>query len=173
MKKTFGMVSNRHGKYKTAKRGLYKLLNPEKFMPPVDNYMSSTCLNESGDLCVLFKSSLEMRAFKYADFNKFVTKWSLEPFAIPYIKPEDMKRHRYYPDLFMEFENGEKFIVEIKSSTERSKPAVPLYKTAQSVQRYAKDCLTYATNCAKWKAAEDFCRLRGYHFTVLTERELP
>lgn len=163
----------RHGKYKSAKRGVYKLLNPEKLIPPFDNYMNSTFLNETGDLCVEFKSSLEMRAFKYADFNKFIKKWALEPFSIPYIKPTDNKRHRYYPDLFLEFMNGEKFIVEIKASSERTKPVPPMRKTVSTVQRYAKDCLTYATNCAKWQAAEQFCKLRGYHFTVLTEKELP
>ena len=166
------MVS-RHGKYKSAKRGLYKLLNPEKFIPPVDNYMQSTCLNEDGALCVQFKSSLEMRAFKYADFNKYIRKWSLEPFSIPYIKPSDNQKHRYYPDLYFEFSNGEKFIVEIKASSERSKPVPPERKTISSVQRFAKDCLTYAVNCAKWQAAEQFCKLHGYHFTVLTEKELP
>lgn len=161
------------GKYKTAKRGLYKLLNPEKFVCPSDNYMGSTRLNENGDLCVLFKSSLEMRAFEYADFNKYIKKWSLEPFAITYIKPSDNRTHRYYPDLFLEFTNGEKFIVEIKSLSERERPVPPKYKSYSSVQRYAADCLTYVTNQAKWKAAEEFCKYRNYHFTVLTEKELP
>lgn len=170
MERVLGRV--KHGTYKGAKQGFYTLLNPEKYAPPVDNYMGSTFLNENGKLTVQFKSSLEMNAVKYADFNKFIVKWSLEPFAIVYIKPQDGKRHRYYPDMFLEFENGSKMIVEVKSKAETLKPEFPKVKSASALAQYARKCATYMTNQAKWKSAYEFCRLRGYTFCVLTEDQL-
>lgn len=170
MERLLGRV--KHGTYKGAKQGVYTLLNPQKYVPPVDNYMSSTFLNENGKLSIQFKSSLELNAVRYADFNKFIVKWSLEPFAISYIKPADNRQHRYFPDLFLEFSNGSKILVEIKSKSETQKPKVPMRKTEQSIARYAKACLTFATNQAKWLAANKFCQMRGIQFCILTEEQL-
>ena len=55
--------------YKNAKNGYYKLLNPKKFIPPADNHMQS--FNES-EGAVEYKSSLELKAFRYCDFNKHI-----------------------------------------------------------------------------------------------------
>ena len=44
------------------------------------------------------------------DINKYIKKWSLEPFSIQYYKPTTKKFHRYFVDLYIEFENNQKFI---------------------------------------------------------------
>ena len=104
------MIIYKYFMYETAKQGWYKLLNPDKFIKQLDEYMKSY-----KDGCVNFKSSLEYKAIRYCDFNKHITKWSLEPFAVKYLKPTDGKVHRYFIDFFIEFSSGDKFIVEVKS----------------------------------------------------------
>lgn len=151
------------------KRGWYKLLNPHKFIAPKDDHMKS--FNEStGE--VEYKSKLELTALKYADFNKHIKKWSVEPFAIKYIKPTDGKLHRYYIDLFLEFKTGDKFLVEIKSKGETKPPRKPSKKTDKAIMNYQKALQTYAVNTAKWKAAEEFAKVNKMKFIILSEDEL-
>lgn len=147
--------------------GWYKLLNHSKFVRPIDEHMKSY---KDGE--VNYKSRLELKAIKYADFNKFVVKWSLEPFAIKYIKPTDGKIHRYYVDMFLEFENGEKILVEIKSKGETVPPRKPSKKTTKSEANYQRALQTYAINQAKWKAAEAFAKKNKMKFIILTEEQL-
>lgn len=156
--------------YKNAKQGWYKLLNPEKFIIPTNE--SSSVMKSYKDGCLNYKSGLELKAIKYCDFNKHITKFSLEPFAIQYIKPTDAKVHRYFVDLFIEFSTGQKFLVEIKSSGETKEPRKPSKKTAKAIENYNHKLMTFAVNKAKWLAAEKFANDRGLKFIILTEEEL-
>ena len=148
-------------------QGWYKILNPEKFVKPIDEHMKSY-----KDGQVNFKSRLELKAIKYADYNKFITKWSLEPFHVKYLKPTDGKVHRYFIDLFLEFQTGDKFIVEIKSKGETVPPRPPKNKTQKALLNYQRALQTYAVNEAKWKAANKFAEDQGMKFIILTEDEL-
>ena len=89
-----------------------------------------------------------------------------------YYKPTTKKFHRYFVDLYIEFENNQKFLVEIKSYKETIKPTIPKKKTQKAILNYNKAEETYAINLCKWKAAEAFCQERGIRFLILTEREL-
>ncbi len=148
-------------------KGWYQLLNPDKFIRPIDEHMGSY---RAG--AINYKSRLELNAFKYADFNKHVKNWSIEPFAIHYIKPTDWKPHRYYVDMFLEFTSGDKFIVEVKSKGETLVPKPPSKPTEKSIKRYQEALTTYAVNQAKWKAAKDFAQKNKIRFVILTEDEL-
>ena len=148
-------------------QGWYKLLNPTKFIKPIDEHMKSY---KDGE--VNYKSRLELKAIKYADFNKFVDKWSLEPFHVKYVKPTDGKIHRYFIDLFLEFKTGDKFLVEIKSKGETKPPRKPSKKTQKALNNYQRALQTYAVNQAKWKAAEQFAAKNKMKFIILTEDEL-
>jgi len=150
-------------------KGWYKLLNPKKFIAPIDAHMGS--FNES-EFSVNYKSKLELRAFRYADFNIHVSKWSVEPWAIKYIKPTDGKIHRYYIDLFLEFKTGEKFIVEVKPKSETLPPKKPRKITEKNSVRYQKALMTYAVNSAKWKAAKEFAAKNNLKFIILTDEVL-
>lgn len=155
--------------YKNAKKGWYKLVNPQKFIKPVDSHMQS--FNEAAGT-IEYKSSLELIAFKYADFNKHVTRFSVEPFNVKYIKPTDGKQHRYFIDMYIEFSNGEKFIVEVKSYGETIPPRKPSKKTKKSLANYQKSLETFHINQAKWKAATKFAQMNGMKFIILTEKQL-
>lgn len=156
------------GKYRSAKQGLFKLTHPEKFIKVLDEHMGSS-KNEG---YVEYKSSLEYKAIKYADFNPLVKCWSMEPFAIPYIKPTDNKIHRYYIDLFLEFQNGEKFLIEVKSYSETIPPIKPKYMHPKAVHRYVNEMMTFRINQAKWDSAKKFAEKKGLHFAILTEKQL-
>lgn len=155
------------GKYISAKQGWLKLRHPEKFMKPLNEYMDS-----SRDGYVEYKSGLERAAFIYADLNPKIAKFSVEPFAIMYQKPEDQKMHRYFPDMFIEFVSGQKFIVEIKSKGETRPPSKPKQPNPQNMASYKKACLTFMTNQAKWNAAKSFAESQQMKFIILTEDEL-
>jgi len=155
--------------FKNIKQGWYKLLNPGKFIPPADSHMKS--FNENA-MSVNYKSSLELKSIQYCDSNEFVKHWSLEPYPIYYIKPTDNKRHRYFVDLYIEFANNKKVIVEIKSNSETKPPCAPKKPTLKSKIRHAKALQTYAINQAKWDAAKIFAKQHNMLFTIITENEL-
>lgn len=153
--------------HKTAKRrkpkfiqGWYELQFPEKFKQPIDNHMKSY-----KDGHVNHKSGLELKAFRYCDYNPSILEWSLEPFAIQYLSPIDSKMHRYYPDIWIRFKTGEVFLVEIKSSAETKLPR-------KNDKMYAKKMQTFLVNQAKWQAAKGFCEVNNMHFQILTEKVL-
>ena len=139
----------------------------DKFLSPVDEHMKSF-----KDGFVNYKSSLELKAIRYCDWNKHVVKWSLEPFAIKYLKPSDGKYHRYYIDFVIEFTSGEKFLVEVKSEGETKPPRKPSKKTEKSINNYQKAIITYHINQAKWKAAKEFATFNNLKFIILTEKQL-
>lgn len=153
--------------YKNVKQGWYRLLNPEKFIKPIDELM-----NSHKDGHVNYKSSLELKSIRYCDWNDNVRKWSLEPFAIQYFKPTTGKFHRYYIDLVIEFSNGEKFLVEVKPYSQTIPPKRPRKNTTKARNNYARALETWIINQAKWKAAEQFCKQNGFKFIKLTEQEL-
>lgn len=156
--------------YKSAKKGWYELINHEKFIVPTSESASVMKSYDNGK--VQYKSGLELKAIRYCDYNKHIVKFSLEPFAIQYIKPTDGKVHRYFVDLFIEFSTGQKFLVEIKSSSETKEPRKPSKKTSKAIDNYNNKVLTFAVNKAKWLAAEQFANSKGLKFIILTEEEL-
>lgn len=151
------------------KKGWYKLKNPEKFQAPHDDYMKS--FNESLNT-LEYKSELELKAFMFADNFKKINKWTVEPFAIKYVKPTDNKIHRYYPDMLINFNNKETFLVEIKSSSETRPPIKPKKITMKSSKNYKRALTTWSINQAKWIAARKFCKDRDIKFIFLTEAQL-
>lgn len=155
--------------YKNAKKGWYKLVNPEKFIKQQDDYMKS--YNESTN-SIEYKSSLELASFRFCDASPTVNRFSIEPFPIQYLKPTDNKVHRYFPDLYIEFNNGSKFLVEVKSFNETIAPKKPKKLTKKSENNYRRMVNTWVVNSAKWTAAKKFCSEKGIKFTFLTEREL-
>ena len=95
---------------------------------------------------------------QWCEFSRFVKYWGSECVEIPYVGL-DGKTHRYYPDYFLEMENGDKIIVEIKPKSQTIKP---LNQNCYAWQQWQKNCL-------KWKAAKEWCERNGMKFWILTE----
>lgn len=104
----------------------------------------------------------------FFDTNPKIKKWSSETIALPYLCPTDGKIHRYYPDFWVEFENGEILLIEVKpiSQTKRPKP------NKKVTRKYIREIKTYAKNEAKWKAAGEYAADNDWKFKIWTEETL-
>jgi hypothetical protein len=72
-------------------QGLYKPQNPEKYIGDINQ--------------IVYRSSWELRAFRWADTNSSILEWSSEPFPIKYFDHSTNKMRRYFPDLFVKIRN--------------------------------------------------------------------
>ena len=147
------------------KQGYYELVYPEKYLQPLDKTMNKQILPQ-------YRSSWELKFFKFCDSNPLVIKWGVEPFPIQYWSPVDNRMRRYFVDGYIEFKSGDRFLVEIKPKSQTVPPKEPKRKTPKSISKFNSDIETFLTNQAKWEAAKRFADERGLKFIILTEREL-
>jgi hypothetical protein len=121
---------------------------------------------------VIYRSSWELKFMQYCDTNKSIVKWSSEEIVIPYRSPVDNRIHRYFPDFYVKYKdvkgNFQEKVIEIKPAKQVREPKMQKRRT----KKYVSEVFTYATNQAKWQAAEDFCKDRKWQFQILTEKEL-
>jgi hypothetical protein len=68
------------------KQGIYIPKNPSKYKGNANN--------------IVYRSSWELRVFKWMDDNPSVLEWASEECIIPYKSPVDQKLHRYFPDIW-------------------------------------------------------------------------
>ena len=119
----------------------------------------------------VYRSGLELKFFRFCDDNPNVLEWGSENIIIPYISPLDHRAHRYYVDNYIAIREGSnviKYLVEIKPS-KQTKPPTTKYRKRQHLLYEQKQ---YVINQAKWKAAKEFCKKKGFTFIILTEKEL-
>ena len=121
---------------------------------------------------IVYRSLWERTFMKYCDTNENILEWFSEEIAVPYRSPIDNKIHRYFPDFYIKVKesNGliKKYLIEIKPKKQTVEPIPQKRKT----KGYIYEVYEYAKNQAKWKAAEEFCKDRGYEFKILTEQDL-
>jgi|TARA_R110000824_G_scaffold145861_2_gene314359 hypothetical protein len=121
---------------------------------------------------IICRSLWERRFCKYLDANRNVIRWSSEEIIIPYYSTVDKKKHRYFPDFFVELKNPsgniDTMVIEIKPEKQTKKPT----KGRKKKTTYLRECVTYEVNQCKWKYAEKYCHDRGWVFKILTERDI-
>jgi hypothetical protein len=137
---------------------IYKPLFPEKY---------------TGDpTAIIMRSSWETRFASWCDKNPSVLKWSSEETIIPYRCPTDDKIHRYFVDFKIQIRNKDgvlkTYLIEVKPAKQTQPPVYP----GRNTQRYLTESMTFIKNQAKWKAATDWAKDRGYEFKIITEYEL-
>lgn len=139
-------------------QGLFKPKNPEKYVGDVTK--------------ICFRSSWEKKFFIWADKNPDVVNWMSEELVIPYVSPIDNQIHRYFPDMAIRVKQRDgslvNYLIEIKPDIQTKPPK----RGKRSTDKYIQDLSTYAVNQAKWKQAEAYCKKKGMHFMILTERHL-
>lgn len=139
-------------------KGKYQPINPKKYKGDPTN--------------IVYRSLWERKFMIYCDNNENILEWGSEELALPYRSPIDNRIHRYFPDFYVKVKesNGQikKYIIEIKPKKQTIEPIPQKKKT----KGYIYEVYEYAKNQAKWKAAEEFCKDRGYEFKVLTEDHL-
>ena len=116
---------------------------------------------------VVYRSLWERHAFKWADDNPDVLKWSSEEVVIPYLYEVDNRYHRYFMDLKLVYKEGT-MLVEIKPDKETRIPT-----GNKKTKRYLNESFTYVKNINKWNAAQEYCKERGWVFRIWTEKNEP
>ena len=121
---------------------------------------------------IIMRSSWETRFALWCDKNPAVVEWSSETTVVPYICPTDNRAHRYFVDFKIRVmdKSGvlKTYLVEIKPDVQTRPPELPQRKT----KRYITEVMTWGKNDAKWRAAREYCKDRGYEFIILTEKHL-
>jgi hypothetical protein len=149
---------------KSYKQGVFKPLNPQKYV---------------GSVPIYYRSSWELKGFRICDSNNNIIEWASESIAIPYLNPAKTtkdgrpKLSRYYPDLYFKIKdkNGQdhKCVVEIKPLRQTLPPKTQNRKSKMGLLR---EQITYAQNMAKWEAAKKWCDINKVKFMILTENDL-
>ena len=118
---------------------------------------------------IIYRSSWELRFMKYLDTTPSILKWSSEEITIPYLSPVDGRRHRYFPDFWVRVKTSggeiKESLIEVKPKAQTNPPK----KKSRVTKRYLREVYTYGVNEAKWKAATEYCKDRGWKFQILTE----
>lgn len=144
------------------RQGYYRLISPEKYI---------------GDPTkIIYRSSWEQRFCKYCDTTPEIDRWSSEPIAIPYVHPGDNKIHNYFVDFYMRLIKPDEtleYLVEVKPSKSLAVPSMPEgLVTVNRLKQYNDAAKTWLINRAKFKAAEEFARINGKLFIIVTEEFL-
>ena len=121
---------------------------------------------------IICRSSWERKFANWCDNSQHVVKWLSEETVIPYVCPTDNRMHRYFVDFKITIRNKEgvlsTYLIEIKPESQTRPPVPPKRKT----QKYLQEVMTWGKNEAKWKAAENYAKDRGWKFMVFTEKHL-
>ena len=145
-----------------AYQGRFKPKNPTKYMGDPTN--------------IIYRSGWELKLMSYLDTHVNVLQWSSEEVVIPYKSPIDGRRHRYFPDFYLEQINTngikEKILIEVKPKYQTIPPVVQTTKTKKPTKRYINEVKTWGINQAKLIAAEEFCKDRGWKFQIMHEDHL-
>jgi hypothetical protein len=107
------------------------------------------------------------------DSHPDVLEWSSEELFIPYRSPIDNRVHRYFPDFLVKKKNAsdgliETVMIEVKPKAQTKPPSIQQKPT----RRYINEVHAWGVNSAKWKAAEEYCKDRGWKFQIFHEDHL-
>ena len=117
---------------------------------------------------VIYRSLWEFKLMKYLDDHKQIVRWSSEEFCIPYRSPIDRKMHRYFPDFWVEKNNGEQMVIEVKPKQHLKPPP----KQKRQTKKYLSEMYRFAINQRKFEVAEEYCKNRGMKWMIMTQDEL-
>ena len=127
---------------------------------------------------IYYRSLWERRFMMYCDNNTAIIEWGSEEIVIPYISPVDKRVHRYFPDFLVKQinKNGikETILIEVKPKAQTIPPDISKKSTSKGnvSRKYINEVKTWGINQAKWKAAEDYCKDRGWKFQIMHEGHL-
>ena len=117
---------------------------------------------------IIYRSLWEFKLMKYLDSHSQIVNWSSEEFCIPYRSPIDRRMHRYFPDFWVEKDNGDQLVIEVKPKQQLVPPKKPKRQTV----KYLREMHTFAINQRKFEVAKEFCENRGMKFEIFTQDEL-
>jgi len=137
------------------------------FFHPVNNN------KYKGHTPIVFRSSLELKAYRSFDLNPKIISWGIESVVVPYISPADGRLHRYFVDtnITVKNDNGEikKYLIEIKPA---KKCQPPVRSARRSKTNLLREDIEYAINTAKWNSAKQWADKNGYKFIIMNENHI-
>jgi hypothetical protein len=145
-------------------QGRFKPKHPKKYMGDPTN--------------IIYRSGWEFKLMRYLDSHPNVLQWGSEELVIPYRSPIDGRMHRYFPDFLVKqinkYGKRETILIEVKPKAQTMPPDVSKIKTktGQTSRRYINEVKTWGINQAKWQAAEEYCKDRGWKFQIMHEGHL-
>ena len=113
---------------------------------------------------IVYRSLWERNTFRRMDDNPDIIEWNSEEVVIPYLCETDKRMHRYFVDIYFKHSNGSVYLVEIKPKAQTQPP-----KVRRRSRKAITEALTYIKNQSKWKAAEEYCGNKGWHFVIWHE----
>ena len=144
-----------------AYSGMFRPKNPQKYRGNPTN--------------IVYRSRWELLVMSRFDVDPNVIWWSSEETVIPYRSPVDNRIHRYYVDFTARLNTGngktKTVLVEVKPYAQTIPPTIQ--ESKKKSKRYINEVMTWGVNSAKWKAAREYCKDRGYEFIIMTEKNLP
>lgn len=121
---------------------------------------------------IVYRSGWELKLMLRLDSHQDIIWWQSEEMFIPYRSPVDNKIHRYFVDFLVRIKNKdgkeETLMIEVKPASQTHPPK----RQSVATKKYINEVFTWGVNSAKWKAAEEYCKDRGYKFCIFTEKEL-
>jgi hypothetical protein len=139
-------------------QGLYKPQNLEKYIGDINQ--------------IVYRSSWELRVFRWCDSSENILEWSSEPFPIKYFDHSTNKMRRYFPDLFVKIRNKQGIITNYLLEVKPEKQTKPPKPRSRKTKTYLNEMTTYQKNISKWTQAEEFCKQNNMIFKLVTEKEL-
>lgn len=122
---------------------------------------------------IIYRSSWELKLLIYLDSHPEVVWYASEELVIPYRSPIDGRMHRYFTDFVVRKKNRETYVIEVKPHAQTLAPRSETKSGKKKPKRrYLEEVKTYGINTSKWKAAEEFCKDRKWHFIIMTEHDL-
>lgn len=142
-----------------AYKGVFRARNPHKYKGDPTN--------------IIYRSRWELMVMQKLDSHPDVMEWSSEEIILRYRSPVDGKVHRYFPDFWVKKRdkdgNTTCDLIEVKPLKQTQPPTV---MEGKPTRRYLNEVMTWGVNSAKWKAAREYCKDKGWNFVIITEREL-
>lgn len=139
-------------------KGKFHPKNPQKYLGDVTN--------------IIWRSLWEQKVMLYLDKTDAIVAWKSEETVIPYFDPVKQRQRRYFPDFYVKVKTKDGILKEYIWEVKPHKQTIPPTKPGKVTKRYIHDVLTYGTNEAKFEAATQYCKDRGWEFKVLTEHHL-
>ena len=148
------------------KQGFFKPANTDKYR---------------GKLPIFFRSSWELAFCSFCDKHSGVLQWGIESVVVDYIDETPLletpkgapRSRRYFVDFFMTIAKAgggkETLLVEIKPWHETVPPKP---RPRQNPDAWHRERCKWMRNLAKWRAATEAAKRRGWRFQIMTERQL-
>ncbi len=112
------------------------------------NFSSGKFYSEKNGKTLHYRSTYELAAYEILENDVEVVSYVCEPFFIFYIYKG--KKKRYIPDIFVEYRDGIKLLIEV-----------------MSVWQYSDE-----KKLAKLEAGKHYCKEQGFEFNIWTEGKL-